>query len=250
MKLVPRLGPLATSEGVVEGHGRGGCDEADGEQVAVAGAGAADAVVQRLRRAAARVEDGVDGRVSAEAVGDALGVAAGGGDARGKVGAVAHHDGGVGGEVGVRVAGSEGGTKVRAERRRPEPEHGAAAHNVAGAAEHLGQAGADDVAEGQQAQVGGRADGVVDDDEAVAERQRAEPLHVDGAQQRVSRELGVEGVEPGGRRVAVEDAVEAVDLTEHLERVDVGEAKDGDAVAAPPPASPPRPRKASADMPE
>jgi len=42
-----------------------------------------------------------------------------------------------------------------------------ATHNVAGTAEHLGQAGADDVAVGKQGEVGKGSDGVINYEEEV-----------------------------------------------------------------------------------
>jgi len=73
--------------------------------------------------------------------------------------------------------------------------HDGAAHDVTCAAEHFGQARADDIAGGEDIGVTA-ADGVVDnEDEVVETRKTMEAGEIGGLQEGVTGEFGEEGIE-------------------------------------------------------
>ena len=217
--------------------------ERDGQQAAVAAAGVAAAVVVGAARGVRRVVDVLDERGGVEPGGDGGGGGVDALDARDEVAAVALEEHGVLGPVVVLVLGAPGRLEHAVQgpvRVQDRP----AAHDVAVAAEGLGQAAHHHVGVREHVDVDEVAHRLVDHDgEAVPVGQPADARQVGRGQERVAGELGEEGevalaagfqaalevVEVGIEAVAVEEAA-GPPLLEDLEGVDVGEA-EADALA-------------------
>jgi hypothetical protein len=130
-----------------------------------------------------------------------LGVATGSRDSLCEVAAIALHDQDIEREVCVDVLGEE---RISHALMMPGHvvQHEGATHDVACTAEHLGQAGADDIAVREQGKIREGSDGVIDNKkEIVSLREIVKSPKVRRIEKRISGKLGVQCVKfyPGSQ---------------------------------------------------